>query len=102
VIPIVENFNNKDFQANALEFTLSNTSLSFQSVVIRMRTSLFGFRYLMRNWFLTTATIVISSLSVSILVGLVSFYLIVKSSLRSILLKLYPEAKTLKPIIIKK
>ena len=25
VVPIIENFNNKDFQANAIEFTLSNT-----------------------------------------------------------------------------
>ena len=29
ILPIIDNFNNKEFQANAVELTLSNTQLNF-------------------------------------------------------------------------
>ena len=47
----------------------------------------------MRNWFFTTAYIVIASLSTSLFISIIMFYLLVKSSIKAILLKFYPEAK---------
>jgi hypothetical protein len=58
-----------------------------------MKTSLFGVRYLMRHWFFTTAILIIGSLTISIFLGFFLFYLALKSSIKSILFKLYPEAR---------
>lgn len=95
VIPIVENFNNADFKTSSIELTLTNTALTFQSVVIRMRSSLFGIRYLMRHWFFTTAIVAVSCMTSSLFFSFVAFYFMIKSSLKAILLSIYPEAKSL-------
>ena len=47
----------------------------------------------MRQWFLTTAILTVSCLSVSIFCSFIAFYFTVKSSLRTVLLRFYPEAK---------
>ena len=71
--------------------TLSNTAVSFSKAELNLRTSLFGIRYLMRHWFFTTAIFLISFSTLSMTFTYLTFYFTVKSSLKSILLKLYPN-----------
>ncbi len=94
-IAIVENFNNGDYQLNNIEFTLTHTEVSFTSAVLKLRTSLFGVRYLMRHWFFTTALVTISIASIILSVFFIGFYFVLRSTLRIIFIKLYPEAKKL-------
>ena len=90
-IPLVENFNNADFSARSLEFTLTSTSLSFTSAKLHVRSSLFGIRYFMRSWFFTTAFTLICSTAFTFFLTFLAFFTVVKSNIRIILLKLYPE-----------
>lgn len=91
----MENFNNGDYQINNIEFTLTHTEVSFTSAVLKLRTSLFGVRYLMRHWFFTTALVTISIASVTLSVFFIGFYFILRSTLRTIFMKLHPEANKL-------
>lgn len=92
VISVAENFSNADFHISSFDFTLKNTHLHFSAAYLKIRSSLFGVRYLMRQWFYATALIVISILTVSTFLSFISFYLIIKSGIKGILLRLYPEA----------
>lgn len=49
----------------------------------------------MRHWFFTTALVSISIASITLSVFFIGFYFILRSSLRTIFIKLYPEAKKL-------
>ncbi len=71
--------------------TLSNTAVTFSNAELHVRTSLFGLRYLMRHWFFTTAIVLISFSTLSMTFTFLAFYFTVKSTLKSILLKLYPN-----------
>lgn len=70
---------------------MSNTVVSFSNAELKVRTSLFGIRYLMRHWFLTTAISIISISSLTITISFLMFYFAVKGTLKTILLKLYPN-----------
>lgn len=94
-IPVAENFNNKDFQTNSIELTLSNTHLQFSNAEIKVRTSLFGIRYLMRQWFYTTAFVIIASLTTMIFISMVAFYFAVQGTIKKFLYWVYPEATQL-------
>jgi hypothetical protein len=91
----VENFNNADYQLNNMEFTLTHTEVSFTSAVLKSRTTLFGVRYLMRHWFFTTALVAISISTITLSIIFIGFYFILRSTIRTIFMKLYPEAKKL-------
>ena len=70
--------------------------------MIKIRTSLFGIRYFMRHWFFTSATIVISTMTLSIFLGFVGFYMAAKSSLKALIFKIYPEQSKKRTTILKK
>lgn len=90
IVPIVENFNNAEYSANGIEITLSNSSIVFTNAVLKIRTSLFGFRYLMRHWFFTTAFVAISFMTSAIFLTCLSFFIVIKSNIKGLLYKLYP------------
>ncbi len=94
-IAIVENFNNADYQLSNIEFTLTHTEVTFTNAVLKTSTALFGVRYLMRNWFFTTALVTISAATFSISIFFIGFYLILRSTLKAIFMRLYPEGKKL-------
>jgi len=54
-IPLLEYFNNQEFLARELVLELKNPSLLFQNVYINVRSSLFGLRYIMREYFYSCA-----------------------------------------------
>ncbi len=95
-IQVVENFNNREYSANAIEFAMTNTSLVFNSATIIVKSSLFGIRYFMRNWFLTTALVFISTFSSMIFLSFVAFFVVLKKSIRVFLFKLTPSGKSSK------
>lgn len=103
-VPIVENFNNAEFAANAVEITLSNSSVVFTNAVLRVRTSLFGFRYMMRHWFFTTAFLSTTTIAAIIFMTWFSFFLVVKSNIKALLHRLYPQVarKARKPDVSNK
>ena len=49
----------------------------------------------MRHWFFTTALVTISIASITLTVFFIGFYFVLRSTLRTIFIKLYPEAKKL-------
>lgn len=49
----------------------------------------------MRHWFLTTAIVAISSLTLSMTISIVLMYFILKDTLKSILKRIYPESNKL-------
>jgi hypothetical protein len=97
-IPIVENFNNAEFQLNSIEFTLTHTEVSFNSAVVKLRTSLFGIRYFMRNWFFTSALVAITISTISLSVFFIGFYFALRTALKLLFTKLYPNKVSAKYI----
>lgn len=52
-MPLLEYFNNGEFLAKELALDIKNPNLIFQSIHLNVRSSLFGLRYLMREYFVT-------------------------------------------------
>lgn len=52
-IKIFEKFDNSDFGLQSLEFLLSNDHLQINESILRVRTTLFGIRWYMQEWFYT-------------------------------------------------
>ena len=52
----------------------------------------------MRHWFVTSAVVAISTLTVSLTISFILFYLILRSTLRALFVRIYPEAKKLSGI----
>jgi hypothetical protein len=92
-IPIVKNLNNMDFKASSIEIALGDSSLVYQAAVVKVSTSLFGIRYYMRHWFLTCAFAFIACMSTTMFFSMLTFYFIIKGSIKAVLLRFYPEAK---------
>ena len=90
ILPVIDNFSNKDFQANAIEFTLTNTQLNFSQAVLRVRSSLFGLRYLMRQWFFTTALVTISSITLTCFLGFLAFFVVIRHNLKRLAVRISP------------
>ena len=68
-IKIFEKFDNDDFGLEKIELLVPNDTLQFRHAQINVRTTLYGVRYLMRDWFFTSAAVVIIVLSFSISSG---------------------------------
>ena len=88
---MVANLNNKDFGTGSIELSMPDTQLFYSGARITVTTSLFGIRYLMRHWFVTTAFIVITSLSASLFSGMLFSFFMVKGIVKVMLLRLYPH-----------
>ena len=56
-IKIFEKFDNADFGLQSMNFLVPNEALQFKSAHIRVKSSLYGVRWLMQDWFFTFATI---------------------------------------------
>ena len=68
-IKLAEDLDNSQYQLQSIQIGLNNKSLQYKSAHIRFLTNLspyalmYGFRYFMREWFITVATVSIASLS---------------------------------------
>jgi hypothetical protein len=49
----------------------------------------------MRHWFVTSALIAISVTTVSLTVAFILFYLILRTTIKAVFMRVYPEAKKL-------
>ena len=56
-IKIFEKFDNADFGLQSMNFLIPNEALQFKSAHLRVKSSLFGIRWLMEEWFFTFALI---------------------------------------------
>ena len=56
-IKIFEKFDNADFGLQSINFLIPNEALQFKSAHLRVKSSLFGIRWLMEEWFFTFALI---------------------------------------------
>ncbi|CDW85270.1 UNKNOWN [Stylonychia lemnae] len=92
-VHIVENFNNAEFQAKAIEIILSNASIVFSDAVLRITPALFGIRYLMGSWFFTSSFIFITIFTSIIFVTFIAFYLVARTQIKHLLFNMYPQAK---------
>ena len=90
-VPIIENFNNQEFSTKHLELVLSNASVTIVRATLRVKSALFGLRYLMRHWFFTTAFVIISSIAMSMFLTMVVFLVVLKQNLKYVLIKMYPQ-----------
>jgi hypothetical protein len=63
VIKIFEKFDNKDFGLETIEFLLSNEQLQIKQASLKVRTTLFGIRWYMREWFIACLVIVVASMA---------------------------------------
>lgn len=57
-MPLLEYFDNSSFLAREIEIKLKNPSLMFQSIDLEVRSSLFGLRFVMREYFFTCIGVV--------------------------------------------
>ena len=89
-IPIVESLDNGDYKSRAIELTISQSQIAFNSANIRIKTILYGTRYLMRNWFFTTAFLVVSITGFMIFLCTLAFITAAREHLRPVLFSLYP------------
>lgn len=85
--------NNFEFQTSSIDITLTNTQLVFSRAQLIIKSSLFGIRYLMRNWFFVTALAMISMLTSFYVVSFIVFFLTLKSNIRRFLFKLKVDHK---------
>ena len=49
----------------------------------------------MRHWFVTSALVAISAMTVSLTVAFILFYLILRTTIKALFMRVYPEAKKL-------
>lgn len=59
-IRIFEKFDNADFGLESINFLVPNEALQFKSATLRVKSALFGVRWLMQEWFFSCAIVVIT------------------------------------------
>ena len=77
-IKIFEKFDNGDFGLQSMNFLVPNEALQFKSAHLRVKSSLYGVRWLMQEWFFTFATIFIISGTFSVSVALFAVVILLK------------------------
>ena len=77
-IKIFEKFDNADFGLKSMNFLVPNEALQFKSAHLRVKSSLYGVRWLMQEWFFTFATIFIISGTFSVSVALFAVVILLK------------------------
>lgn len=77
-IKIFEKFNNKDFGLETIEFLMSNQQIFIKKALLRARTSLFGLRYFMQEWFWTCMLLTVSTMSTLVCTGLLLGLVMIK------------------------
>ena len=77
-IKIFEKFDNADFGLQSMNFLVPNEALQFKSAHLRVKSSLYGVRWLMQEWFFTFATIIIMTGTISVSVALFAVILLLK------------------------
>ena len=77
-IKIFEKFDNSDFGIESIEFLLSNDSINIKKAILKVRTTLYGVRWYMQEWFFTSMIIVVVTVTKIISCGVLVFVLILK------------------------
>ena len=77
-IKIFEKFDNADFGLQSMNFLVPNEALQFKSAHLRVKSTLYGVRWLMQEWFFTFATIFIISGTFSVSVALFAVVILLK------------------------
>lgn len=77
-IKIFEKFNNKEFGLETIEFLMSNQQIFINKASLRVRTSLFGLRYFMQEWFWICMLLMVSMMSTLVCTGLLLVLVIIK------------------------
>ena len=77
-IKIFEKFDNSDFGIESIEFLLSNDSINIKKAILKVRTTLYGVRWYMQEWFFTSMIIVVVTVTKLISCGVLVFVLILK------------------------
>ena len=77
-IKIFEKFDNSDFGIESIEFLLSNDSINIKKAILKVRTTLYGVRWYMQEWFFTSMIIVVVTVTKLITCGVLVFVLILK------------------------
>ena len=68
-IKIFDKFDNDDFGLESIDFLVPNDALQFKQAHLNVKTGLYGVRFLMHDWFFTSAFVVIGCLTLSISIG---------------------------------
>ena len=77
-IKIFEKFDNSDFGIESIEFLLSNDSINIKKAILKVRTTLYGVRWYMQEWFFTSMIIVVVTVTSLISSGVFVFVVILK------------------------
>jgi len=60
-VPIVDSLKNRLVHTQAIDITISQSHITFNSAILNVRTVVQGPRYLMRHWFFTTALLSVTA-----------------------------------------
>jgi hypothetical protein len=77
--------------ANGLEIVIPNSLLQFSKAMLKVKTSLFGIRYFMREWFFSVAIVIISAITTILFLGAMVFFMLAREYFKAFLINSFSK-----------